>query len=205
MTIGCNEIVACILKNCADLVPGIKDKAYIINFDHVDKETCTFDVNNALLCTQFALKSLSPPAYAYCIEGYNFSNEHKTSMVKKKYQKTWEHGFIFRIFDNTPEVKLWIANAKDSRFMVIIENNYNKDDGSAAAGRTVFEILGWDFGLELNAAERDANSEDTLGGWLLTAGSHDTLKESKMPLSYFKTSLALTRVALDSMLAPCCP
>jgi hypothetical protein len=205
MTIGCNEIVACILKNCADLVPGVKDKAYFINYDHVDKDSCTFDASNALLCTQLALKTLSPPAYAYCVEGYNFSNEHKTSMIKKKYQKTWEHGFIFRIFDNTPEIKLWIENAKDSRFMVVIENNYNKDDGTSVAGRTVFEILGWDFGLELNAAERDANSDDTLGGWLLTAGCHETLKESRMPLSYFVTTLPLTRVALESMVAPCCP
>jgi hypothetical protein len=41
MTIGCNQIVDCILKNCANLVPGIKDKAYFINYDDVDKD---FDI-----------------------------------------------------------------------------------------------------------------------------------------------------------------
>jgi hypothetical protein len=125
-------------------------------------------------------------------------------MVKKTYQKVWEHSFIFRIFDNTPEDKLWIENAKDSRFIVIIENNYMKADTTLGLGRTVFEVLGWDFGLELNAAERDANSEELLGGWLLTAGTSDKMKESYMPLSFFVTSLALTRAAIDSMLAPCC-
>jgi len=208
MTMGCNHIVDCILKNCANLVPGIKDMAYFINLDCVDKDLSTFDPNNALLCTQLVLKTLSPPCYAYCVEGYNYSNEHKTTMVKKTYQKTWDHGFVFRIFDNTPEVKLWIENAKDSRFMIIQENNYNKvdPDGILPTGRTVFEILGYDFGLELNAAERDANSDETLGGWLLTAGCHEKLKESLPPLTYFVGgTLAATRAALDSMLAPCCP
>ena len=205
MTIGCNAIMDCILKNCENLVPGIKDIAYFINYDCVDKDLSTFDPDNQLLCTQLVLKTTSPPCYAYCVTGYNFSHEHKATMVKKTYQKVWDHGFVFRIFDNTPEVKLWIENAKDSRFLVIIENNYNKPDAVLGNGRTVFEILGWDFGLELNAAERDANSDELLGGWLLTAGCSDKLKESYMPLSYFVGgTIALTRAALTSMLAPCC-
>ena len=141
MTIGCNQIVDCILKNCANLVPGIKDKAYFINYDDVDKDLSTFYPSNSLLCTQLVLKTVSPPAYAYCVEGYNFSNEHKTTLVKKTYQKVWDQGFIFRIFDNTPETKLWVQNAVDSRFMIVQENNYNKDVAPMAAGRTVFEIL----------------------------------------------------------------
>lgn len=206
MTIGCNQIVDCILKNCANLVPGIKDKAYFINYDDVDKDLSSFDPSNPLLCTQLVLKTVSPPAYAYCVEGYNFSNEHKTSLVKKTYQKVWEHGFVFRIFDNTPETKFWIENCKDSRFMIIQENNYNKDVAPIAAGRTVFEILGYDFGLELNAAERDANSDELLGGWMLTAGCHEKLKESLPPLAYFVGgTLTATRAALASMIAPCCP
>jgi len=204
MTIGCNQIVDCILKNCENLVPGVKDRAYFINFDHVDKDLCTFDANNPLLLTQLVLKSLSPNPYAYCVEGYNFSNEHSVAMVKRAYQKVWDHNFIFRVFDNTPEDKLWIDNAKGSRFIVIIENNYNKPDDVLGDGRTVFEVLGWDFGLELNAAERNTGDEEMLGGWLLTAGCSDSLKESMPPLSYFVTSLTLTRQAIEALLAPCC-
>jgi len=206
MTIGCNQIVDCILKNCANLVPGIKDMAYFINYDCVDKDLSTFDPDNALLNTQLVLKTVSPPCYAFCVEGYNFSNDHDVAMVKKTYQKVWDHNFIFRIFDNTPEVKLWIENAKDSRFIIIIENNYSKVDpaGVLPTGRTVFEILGWDFGLELNAAVRNVNDEELLGGWLLTAGCADKLKESLPPLSYFVTDITTTRAAIASLLAPCC-
>jgi len=207
MTVGCNQIVDCILKNCANLVPGVKDLAYFINYDCVDKDLSAFDPSNPLLLTSLILKTTSPECYAYCVTGYNFSNEHTVAMVKKAYQKVWEHNFIFRIFDNTPEDKLWIENAKDSRFMVIVENNYNKvdPDGVLPTGRTVFEVLGWDFGLELNAAERNVDDEEMLGGWLLTAGSSDKLKESYVPRTLFVGgTLALTRAAIASMLAPCC-
>lgn len=204
MTIGCNQIVDCILKNCENLVPGVKDRAYFINYDCIDKDLSTFDDNNPLLLTQLVLKSLSPTCYAYCVEGYNFSNEHSVAMVKKTYQKVWDHNFIFRVFDNTPETKLWIENAKGSRFVVIIENNYNKPDDTLGDGRTVFEVLGWDFGLEVNAAERNTADEETLGGWILTAGCSDKLKESMPPLSFFVTTLTLTRNAIDALLAPCC-
>lgn len=205
MTIGCNEIVACILKNCENLVQGIKDRAYIINYDHVDKDLCTFDPDNSLLLTQLVLKTVSPPAYAYCIEGYNFSNEYNVAMVKRRFQKVWDHNFIFRVFDNTPEDKLWVQAAVDSRFMVIVENNYSKADAVNGNGRTVFEVLGWDQGLELNAAERNVNDEELMGGWILTAGCSDTIKESLPPLTYFVTDITTTRAALSSLLAPCCP
>jgi hypothetical protein len=204
MTIGCNQITDCILKNCENLVPGVKDKAYFINYDCVDKDLSTFDPDNSLLLTSLILKTVSPACYAYCVEGYNFSNEHSVAMVKKTYQKVWDHNFIFRIFDNTPEVKLWIQQAVDSRFIIIIENNYNKADAILGNGRTVFEVLGWDQGLELNAAERNVNDEEMLGGWVLTAGTSDKIKESLPPLSYFVTDIATTRLAIDSMLAPCC-
>lgn len=205
MTIECHEIVDCILKNCENLVQGVKDRAYFINYNCVDKDLSTFDTDNPLLLTQLILKTVSPPCYAYCVDGYNFSNEHNTAMVKKTYQKVWDHNFIFRIFDNTPEDKLWIENLKDSRFIIIIENNYNKPDAVLGDGRTVFEVLGWDFGLELNAAERNPNDEEMLGGWLLTSGCSDTLKESYPPFSFFVGgSLTATRNAIDSLLAPCC-
>jgi hypothetical protein len=44
-----------------------------------------------------------------------------------------------------------------------------------------------------------------LGGWMLTAGCSDKLKESYMPLSYFVGgTIAATRAALASLIAPCC-
>jgi len=199
MSQGCNTIIADILKNCENLVAGIKDELVFINVDDIDKDSCTFDADNPLLLTSLVLKDSSPELSAYRFQGYNYSNEHKATLVKKTYSKTWEHNLVFRLFDNTPEDKLWIHNAQDSRFVAIIKNNYNKEDADLGDGRTVYEVLGWDFGLEINAAERDANSDELQGGWLLTAGCHDKLKEPLPPLTYWVSDLATTELAIEAL------
>jgi hypothetical protein len=196
---ACSRISAEILENCDNIVPGIKDQAYLINIDDIDKDSCTFDPDNPVLLTQLVLSTASPVLKAYKLTGHNLSNEHKTSLVKKTYSKSWEHGFIFRIFENDAVTKEWLQNAKDSRFVVIQENMYNKL--TSPVGITVFEVLGWDFGLEINAAERDANGDELMGGWLITAGCHDKMKESKPPLAFYVGgSITSTRAAIAALI-----
>jgi hypothetical protein len=196
---SCSKIAAEILYGCANMVAGVKDLAYFINVDDIDKDSCTFDADNPLLLTSLVLKSASPAYAAFRVEGHNYSNEHDTSLVKKTYYNSWEHNFRFRIFDNTPEVKLWIKNAVESRFVIIQENNYSSS--ASPAGRTVFEVLGWDFGLEIKEAVRTAGDEELAGGWNLLAGCSETLKESKPPLALFVGgTLAATRAAIATLL-----
>ena len=196
---SCSKIAANILYNCANMVAGIKDVAYMINIDDIDKDNCAFDDDNPLLLTQLVLKSATPDYAAYYIEGHNYSNEHDTALVKGAYYNSWEHNFRFRIFDNTPEDKLWIVNATEARFVIVQENNYNSD--VSPAGRTVFEVLGWDFGLEIKECVRAAGDEELAGGWNLLAGCGEKLKESKPPLALFVGgTLAATRAALASLL-----
>ena len=196
---SCSKIAANILYNCANMVAGIKDVAYLINIDDIDKDNCAFDAENPLLLTQLVLKSATPDLAAFYIEGHNYSNEHDTALVKGAYYNSWEHNFRFRIFDNTPEDKLWISNAIESRFVVVQENNYNSN--ASPAGRTVFEVLGWDFGLEIKECVRAAGDEELAGGWNLLAGCSEKLKESKPPLALFVGgTLAATRAALASLL-----
>ncbi len=196
---NCNKIVASILKNCYNLVAGIKDTAYLINIEDIDKDSCAFDPSNPLLLTQLVLKTASPALTAFKIEGHNYSNEHDTALVKKTFYNAWDQNFRFRIFDNTPEDKLWISNASESRFVIIQENNYNK--AASPAGRTVFEVLGWDLGLEVKECTRVAADEETQGGWNLLAGCSDKQKESNPPLAFFVGgSLTATRAAIASLI-----
>jgi hypothetical protein len=193
------RIQADLLENCENIVAGINDTAYLINIDDIDKDNCKFDPDNPILLTQLVLKTASPALKAFKIVGRNYSNEHKATLVKKTYQKMWDHGFIFRIFDNDPPTKHWIYNSINSRFAVIQENNYHKL--ASPAGNTVFEVLGWDMGLEINAAERDANSDELMGGWLITGGPHEKMKESKPPLAFYVGgSITSTRAAIAALL-----
>lgn len=196
---NCSKIAANILKNCYNLVAGIKDTIYLINIDDIDKDNCAFDPDNPLLLTQLVLKSASPALTAYKLEGHNYSNEHDTAMVKKTFYNAWDHNTRFRIFDNTPEDKLWITNATEARFAIIHENNYNKD--ASPAGRTVFEVQGWEHGLEIKECVRVAADEELQGGWNLLAGCSDKVKESNPPLSLFVGgTLAATRAAIAALL-----
>ncbi len=196
----CSKISANILYSCSKMVAGIKDLAYFINIDDIDKDNCAFDPNNPLLLTQLVLKSASPELTAFQVEGHNYSNEHDTALSKGKYYDTWDQNFRFRIFDNTPEVKLWIKNAIGSRFVIIQENVYNNIDASPA-GTTVYEVLGWDYGLEIKECVRAAADEELAGGWNLLAGCNDAYKESKPPLALFVGgSLTATRAAIAALL-----
>lgn len=191
----CQKITSNILYTCQQMVAGIKDKAYLINIDDIDKDYCSFDADNPLLLTELVLKT---GGSAYYIEGHNYSNEHDTALVKSTYYNSWEHNFIFRIFDNTPDVKEWIKDITEARFAIVIENLYSS--ASSPAGQSVFEVLGWDYGLEVKECTRVAADAELAGGWKLTAGCSDTLKESKPPLSFFYTSVAATRAALEELL-----
>jgi hypothetical protein len=195
---SCSKIAANILYACANMVAGIKDVAYFINIDDVDKDSSTFDPENPLLLTQLVLLSGSPTPVAHTVEGHNYSNEHDTALLKGVYYNSWEHNFRFRIFDNSPEVKLWVNTAVGSRFLVIQENNYSNTD--SPAGRTVFEVLGWDFGLEVKEAVRVAADAELAGGWNILAACSEKLKESKPPLAFFVGgSITATRAAIASL------
>lgn len=195
----CSKIASDILYSCAPMVAGIRDTAYLINIDDIDKDSCTFDPDNPLLLTQLVLLSASPAYTAFKIEGHNYSNEHDTALVKTTYFNNWEHNFRFRVFDNAPAIKLWIDRAVKSRFVVIQENVYSNTD--SPAGHTVFEVLGWDFGLEIKEAVRTAADQELQGGWNLLAGCSDNYKESKPPLSFFVGgTIDLTRAAIAALL-----
>lgn len=195
----CSKIAADILYNCNVMVAGVKDMAYFINIDDVDKDACTFDPENPLLLTSLVLVDASPELKAFRMEGHNYSNEYDTALVKKTYYNQWEHNFRFRIFDNSPDEKLWIQNAVGARFVIIQENNYSNN--TSPAGRTVFEVLGWDFGLEIREAVRVAADEELAGGWNLLAGCSEQYKESKPPLALFVGgTLAATRAAIATLI-----
>jgi hypothetical protein len=194
----CGKISAGITHNCLDkLVSGLHDEVILINLDDIDKDNCTFDANNKLIITDLVLKTASPALAGYKIEGYNFSNEHDTALVKRRFIDGWDHNFLFRVFDNTPEVKKFVTEAVDSRFVAIIKNKY-RNKNATTDGTTVFEVLGFEHGLEISEATRNVNDEETMGAWVLKATCDETNKEPYPPYTFFKTDLATTQTAFDA-------
>ncbi len=194
----CGKITAGIVHNCLDkLVSGLHDEMILLNLDDIDKSASTFDATNKLILTDIVLKTASPTLSGFKIEGYNFSNEHNVALVKRRFINGWDHNLLFRVFDNTPEVKKFVEEATESRFVLIVKNQYN-NKGATTAGTTVFEVLGWEHGLEISEATRDVNDEESMGAWVLQAACDEVNKEPYMPYTFFKEDLATTQAAFDA-------
>ena len=195
----CGTISSNILYNCDNpLTMGVADTAMFVNIDDIDKEATTFNATNPLVIEQLVLKQ---GKQAFKVEGHNFSNKHNTELVKGTYGRMWEHNFNFLVFDNTPEVKKWVNDAIEARFVIIHQNMYNRQVGDNK-GNTVYEILGYNLGLEIKVATRDTEDEESMGGWVIEAGCHERIKESNMPYTFYNTDLATTKAAIDALLTP---
>lgn len=191
----CGKIGNDIAHNCLDkLVQGLEDVLVLINHDDLDLDSCTFDPTNRLICTNLVFKTASPALKGYKVEGYNMSNEHDTALAKKRFINGWEHNILWRIFDNTPEVKKYVADAADSRFVAVIKNKYNNRH-AALPGTTVYEILGFTHGLEISEATRNPNDDETMGAWVLRGACDESNKEPDPPYTYF---VGGTKAATDT-------
>lgn len=196
----CSKIASDVLKNCDNLVNGIKDTVYFINLDDIDKDACTINTGNKLIIEGIVLKTASPSLRAYKLEGRNFSNDHDVALIKGQYMNGFDHNLMFRIFNNDPETKAWVNDiASGARFVAIIENNYNNSTKVGTPGDSVFEVLGWDLGLEISEATRNTTDADVKGGWILKATCDDTNKEPYPPRTFYKTDLATTRGLVEAL------
>ena len=182
------------------MVAGVKDKIWLINLEDIDKDSCVFKTGDELVLESIILNTASPAKTAFTLEGKNYSNDYDVALVKGKYNNAYDHNLMFRIFDNDPDVKNWVHNAcNGAKFVIVVENNYNNKSKVGTPGDSVFEVLGWELGLEISEATRNTIDADTKGGWVLKATCDETNKEPLPPLTFFKTDLATTRGLLDAL------
>jgi hypothetical protein len=141
--------------------------------------------------------TLATGKQAYYVEGRNNSNAPSFALVKQTYANVFDHIFLFKIFDLSPETKADLQAGKDGKYVVIYENNFKGTGGNSA-----FEVLGAGLGLELTALTRDPNNADTQGAYDITFGSNANNKEGALPLTFFKTSYAVSKAAIELLLTP---
>ena len=190
MTQNCTPIAANILFDCdKNLVAGVKDTIILLPFDDVDKTLSTIDVTNKSMLTNLVMKSTK---IGYKVEGVNFSNDFEVSLAKGKYWNEVEQNIMFRIFDISAVTKDWIEKLWKMRVMVVVINNVATGNGAAK-----YELLGWDLGLEVTELTRNQSDGETKGAYVLKLACDETNKESKLPLTVFKTDEATT----DTMIA----
>lgn len=192
MASNCSPISASIAFDCAaPLLSGAGDTLILLPYDDIDRTLSTIDATNKSLMTNLVMKATK---YGYKVEGVNFSNDVDVALAKTKYFNEYEHNIMFRIFKIDPTVKDWIEKLGHTRVCAIVENKV-----SAANLNHKWEIFGWDLGLEVLEMTRNQSDAETKGAYVIKIGCDETNKESKLPLTVFKTDATTTATMIAAL------
>lgn len=174
---------------CVSAAVGLEASIYIVNFDDIDRSASSVTGN---VISDFVLKT---GAYGYKYESAKNAIEANSPLNKGTYLNRFDHNIVFRAFSKTQDIKDEFRKLANARVVVIVENLNTGDDN------THFEVYGWDAGLEVT--DFQASTTDTDGVVAtVTLNSGDNAKESDLPKSFYKTSIATTRAALEALLPP---
>lgn len=180
--------------NCENpSVAGLRNVAFIMNFDDIDFDATTFDETNPNIVKILVLKTGKRAYQAYVPGATPFTGTNK-AMVKGAYRNKFTKTVNLVILDNGPEVSHNVIDQlANGLFVVVLENKFAGKDR-----KNTFEIYGLEQGLSASAMSDDKYSEETDGGWSAT------LEETNAPKSgvfLFGESIAATRTALASLVA----
>lgn len=178
---------------------GLKNTAYIMNFDDVDFDNIEYAEGNHNLVTKFSLKS--GQAYQAYVPGSTPYTGTNKSLATGTYRNKFLKHIALVILNNGADVANKIIDPlANGRYVVIIENTFqgaNKDN--------TFEFYGLEQGLAATEMSDDKYSEDTDGGWSVA------LEEANAPTSgiFFlmpetdgKSAVEVTRAAIEALLTP---
>lgn len=190
---NCGRISSNLLQDCDNpMIGGTDDVMYVINHDDWKEATITRDASNNQLITGITLAS---SRIAYKFEGKNNSIEPRAALAKGRYYELYDHEVIFKVFDNSAEVKAEVEALAKGRYVIIIENSHK-----GAAGESAFEVYGDESGLELAEGERAVSDTETQGAFNLTLRSSEYSRESHLPATLYDTDYATTKAIVTGLL-----
>lgn len=190
---SCAKISNDILLNCsAPLVAGNKDILKLINKD--DIIGYTRNVANPQIIESI---TLSTGAKAYSFEGKNSSIDSKSDLIKGKYSENYNHQVIFRVFEDSPLVKIQLEALAKGKFVAILEKNYR-----GSLSNSSFEVRGADVGLICTVLTQDSTDADTTGAYVITLANQDGFPEPHLPSTLFVTDYATTKAAYIALSTP---
>jgi len=193
MPTSCASISDEVLLDCSNpIVGGANDRIYLINKS--DIASVTYDPStpsNPYLVTGITLNG---GKYAYAYEGQNQSVDLRAALVRQRYAVVYDHEVIFKVFDNTAEVKKQVEALGRGVLVAIVQKNFKGSNTESE-----FEIYGLNSGLVATVAESNASDTDTQGAWNITLISSEFSKEPGPPKTFWDTDYATTLAALEAL------
>lgn len=176
------------------IVGGVEAEVLLINKDDIDYD---LSIMASGILTDIILKT---DKLGYLVGTLNKGIGSDNAVVKSTYRTMYDHNLEVRLFDNNPRLKMWLESLDQSKVVAIIKNNYIKQNPTApeVKGQTKYEVLGWNVGLEVLEGTSNKVDADLQGGHYRKLGCGET-KETRLPISYFKTSLTVTDAAFEAL------
>ena len=194
---SCGAIAAGATFSCdTPIQPGINPRIFLMNKD--DIESVTYNATKTYIIEDITMKT---DKYAYEFEGYRQSVDAQVEFVPQTLSVGYDHIVNFQVFDISAEQKSNLEKMALSKLVAIIENV-----NAVGNANSVFEVYGLGAGLEVATLTRLARDLETAGSFSVGLKTSDNEgKESKMPLSFFKTSYAVTLGLIEALLEPVTP
>ena len=110
----------------------------------------------------------------------------------------YDHIVNFQVFDISSDQKVNLEKLALSKVVAVIENM-----NVVGNADSVFEVYGFDAGLEVVLLTRLARDLETGGSFTVNLKTSDNEgKEAKLPLSFWDTDYATTKAKVDALLTP---
>lgn len=194
----CDTILAAdIIPNCASpLVKGFEADGVIIPRSYIENYTISSQNPNEVQEIQLAT---GKRGYKCIQQGATpFSGSTQTLTVGT-YANTWESSVQLLVPTwGSTTAKDIVDALSNSDNVVILRNKLKNDGATSTAGTAEYQIFGLQNGMRASAGERDANSDDTLGGVLLTLTETGAPKSGMFLVS---GTAATTKEMYDSLTA----
>lgn len=179
---------------------GLKNRAYIANYDDVDWDAIVRDTTTPNLVKTFDLKDGKKLYAAYVPGATPFTGTNKALAVST-YRNKFTKQVKLVILNNGAEVSHKIIDQlANGRFVVIVENDFQ-----GSSKDNTFEFYGLNTGLSATEMSDDKYSEDTDGGWAVTLEETDAPESGVFFLEQTGTTAAdkvgNTREIIEGLLA----
>lgn len=174
-----------VLAQCANSIAAIEPEIILINKADIESVTESGGVITAI--------TLADGKYGYKYSSAKNAFEATVAFNKGTYLNSFVHGIVCRVFNKTQNAKGELNKLANGKVVAIVLNADSQND------ETKYEVYGLENGLvmtDLQAASTDGD------GVLYTfnLGSDDNARESELPKSFYSTSLAATKTAIEALL-----
>lgn len=176
-----------VLAACTNAVAGIEPEIILLNKADIDSIALESGVLSEI--------TLKDSSYGVKYTSAKNAFEATVALNKGTYMNSFTHGVVCRVFSREQQTKDELNRLANAKVVAIVKNLDAHND------ETKYEVYGLESGLVMTDLQFASTDGDGVV-YTFNLGSDDNARESELPASFYKESLATTEAALTALLAP---